>query len=219
MPPAPVMTRPDQAAPMQDQRPLGRRERNKLEKRARIVAAARQLFAAQGFAETTTQQIAEAADIGTGTLFLYARSKEDLLFLVFKDEMQETAQESFRQIPPDMPIIDQALAVFGRMVDYHERDLELTRNLLREILMPVAPGREADLEELMNVIFGGFAELVRVAQAKGQLSGRHDPWLTGQSIFAIYYLSLVGWVSGRTKREAFFQQLRQQLGMLLATPE
>ena len=39
---------------------IGRRERNKLEKRARIVAAARRLFAEQGFAETTTVQIAEA---------------------------------------------------------------------------------------------------------------------------------------------------------------
>lgn len=80
--------------------PVGRRERNKAEKQARIVAAARHLFHTQGFAETTTLQIAETADIGTGTLFLYARSKEALLVLVFKDEMMEVALDSFTKSPP-----------------------------------------------------------------------------------------------------------------------
>lgn len=81
-----------------DQLAPGRRERNKLEKQARIVWAARQLFHRQGFAETTTQQIAVEADIGTGTLFLYAKCKEDLLIMVFKDEMLETVREIFARL-------------------------------------------------------------------------------------------------------------------------
>jgi AcrR family transcriptional regulator len=56
-----------------------RRERNKRDKLARIVAAARALFQTQGYDKTTTQQIARAAEIASGTLFLYAKSKEDLL--------------------------------------------------------------------------------------------------------------------------------------------
>ncbi|MFM9442154.1 TetR/AcrR family transcriptional regulator [Streptomyces acidiscabies] len=54
---------------------VGRRERNKQEKLDRIVAAARELFAERGVDEVTTQQIADKADIGTGTLFLYAKTK------------------------------------------------------------------------------------------------------------------------------------------------
>ncbi len=48
----------------------GRRERNKREKVARITAAARTLFHIKGYTETTTQEVAEAADIGAGTLVL-----------------------------------------------------------------------------------------------------------------------------------------------------
>jgi L-alanine-DL-glutamate epimerase-like enolase superfamily enzyme len=43
---------------------LGRRERNKQAKLQRITAAASELFAAHGVDEVTTQQIADAADIG-----------------------------------------------------------------------------------------------------------------------------------------------------------
>ena len=62
--------------------PPGRRERNKQAKLERITAAASELFAAHGVDDVTTQQIADAADIGTGTLFLYAKTKGELLLLV-----------------------------------------------------------------------------------------------------------------------------------------
>src|SRR6185312_2925890 len=62
--------------------PVGRRERNKQDKLGRIIAAASELFARHGVDEVTTQQIADQADIGTGTLFLYAKTKGELLLLV-----------------------------------------------------------------------------------------------------------------------------------------
>ena len=60
----------------------GRRERSKLQKRARIFTAARTLFAEHGYAEVTTQQIAEHADVAAGTVFRYAATKAELLLMV-----------------------------------------------------------------------------------------------------------------------------------------
>jgi TetR/AcrR family transcriptional regulator, cholesterol catabolism regulator len=57
----------------------GRRERAKREKRERIVARAAELFTKRGYDHVSTQELAEAADIGTGTLFRYFPSKADLL--------------------------------------------------------------------------------------------------------------------------------------------
>ena len=71
---------------------VGRRERNKQAKLDRITAAAGELFAEHGVDEVTTQQIADKADIGTGTLFLYAKTKGELLLLVQNSALRGRAQ-------------------------------------------------------------------------------------------------------------------------------
>lgn len=197
---------------------MGRRERSKVEKRARIIGAARALFAQQGFAETTTQQVAAAADIGTGTLFLYVKSKEDLLALVFKDEMQATAIDSFKKLPPDTALVDQILTVFDRMIEYHEKDLDLARVLIKEIAIPASAERAADLNELVETIMMGFADLVRTAQSNGSLPRALEPMLTARTIFAIYYFDLVGWLGNVHSRDDFLKGLRSQLELLLDRP-
>ena len=65
----------------------GRRERNKAQKRARILAAARDLFTEQGYAATTTQEVAARADVAAGTVFQYAASKAELLVMVMNAEI------------------------------------------------------------------------------------------------------------------------------------
>ncbi len=51
--------------------PIGRRERARQDKRERIVAAARELFARHGVGAVTTQQIADRTDVAIGTLYLH----------------------------------------------------------------------------------------------------------------------------------------------------
>ncbi len=194
-----------------DQPKPGRRERNKLEKQARIVDATRELFQRQGFSETTTLQIADAADIGTGTLFLYASSKEDLLVMVFKDEMLESARDIFAQLPERASAVDQMMTVFEKMVVYHSRDIELSRILLRELVMPSSSGRHGDIAELMDAIYGGLTDIVRRNVANGSC----DPEVTARSAFALYYFALITWLGRGFDPELAMAQLRKQLFGLL----
>jgi AcrR family transcriptional regulator len=192
---------------------LGRRERNKQEKLARIVSAAKQLFGTKGFAETTTQEIAEQADIGTGTLFLYAKSKEDLLVMVFRDEMIETSQAAFNNMPPTASLVDQLMHVFDMMIAYHDRDAELARILLKEIMFPTSPERREDIPTLMRVIYSGIGDLVRAGQASGRLRAKVDPQLAAESLFAIYYFGLIYWLGGYTSKQRLITRLRAKLTM------
>jgi AcrR family transcriptional regulator len=58
----------------------GRRERKKALTRASIQDAALDLFAAQGYRDTTIAQIAARADVATRTVTLHFPAKDDLLF-------------------------------------------------------------------------------------------------------------------------------------------
>ena len=98
-----------------------RTARKKREKRARIMRAARQLFERKGFDATTMREIAADADIGHGTLFLYARSKEDLLVVMFRDEVVRAVDEAIATVPPHRPVLDQLLHVLGALLSHHER--------------------------------------------------------------------------------------------------
>lgn len=65
----------------------GRVERRKARTRAGLLAAARELFAAQGVQRTTVAEIAEHADIAIGSFYNYFRTKEELLDALLEEEL------------------------------------------------------------------------------------------------------------------------------------
>ena len=114
--------------------PIGRRERNKQEKLERIIAAARELFEKHGVDAVTTQQIADKADIGTGTLFLYAKSKSEL-FLLVQNSSYVDALEEGRAAASDIPdVVEALLAIIRPVVECNRTHVENGRTYLRELV-------------------------------------------------------------------------------------
>lgn len=124
---------------------VGLRERKKASTRLAIQQAAMRLFAKQGYAATTVEQIAEAAEVSPSTFFRYFRGKEDLLLT---DEYDPMIAAAFRAQPPSVTPV-QALrkaikAVYGQM---SEEDLAAERDRGRLIQSTPAGGQvhaEAD---------------------------------------------------------------------------
>ena len=77
---------------------IGRAERNKRDKRERLIRAARELFRTKGFEATTTSEIAELADVAKGTLFFHAKSKEALLVMMFQEEVGDAIERAFAEM-------------------------------------------------------------------------------------------------------------------------
>jgi TetR/AcrR family transcriptional regulator, fatty acid metabolism regulator protein len=59
------------------------------DKREAILRAATQVFAARGFFQSQVADVARAAGVAAGTVYLYFRSKDDLLVSLFERTMRE----------------------------------------------------------------------------------------------------------------------------------
>lgn len=73
------------------------------EKREQIAAAAAGLFAADGFAGTTTARIAEKAGVSEGTVFHHFGSKRDLFRRVVADYGRDFVRAMFGDAPSERP--------------------------------------------------------------------------------------------------------------------
>ena len=179
----------------------GRREWNKQQKRDRIVTAARALFYAQGYKKTTTQQIARAAQVASGTLFLYAKAKEDLLLLVFYEEFIEIIDAISVNADDARPVEQQVLELFNTLFDYHARDIELARELIKVITFVSDPDRREDLIEIHFAIERKLHQIVANAQAKGMLSERANALIIARTLFRVYYHTLLFWLGSYANKD------------------
>jgi len=114
--------------------PVGRRERNKQVKLERITAAARELFTEHGVDDVTTQQIAEKADIGTGTLFLYAKTKGELLLLVQNSGYADALEQGKAVAESTPDTLDAVMAIIGPVVECNRVQIDNGRTYLRELV-------------------------------------------------------------------------------------
>jgi TetR/AcrR family transcriptional regulator, cholesterol catabolism regulator len=172
---------------------VGRRERGKLEKLARIRAAAHLLFAKQGFANTTTKQIAAEADIGSGTLFLYARTKEDLLVLIFQDEIGAAVDRAFARVPRAV-LLDQVLHVFNALIAHHAADPALGRVFVKEL--PFVDEPRHGVAQFVNQLYARLGALIDVAKARGEIAADVPSRLLAQNLFASCFQHLQMWLGG-----------------------
>ncbi|BCB77048.1 hypothetical protein GCM10022251_45270 [Phytohabitans flavus] len=88
----------------------GLRERKKAKTRAAIQRHALRLFQEQGYAATTVDQIAEAAEISPSTFFRYFPTKEDVVLL---DSYDPILIEAVRAQPPELSPVAAIRAAIG----------------------------------------------------------------------------------------------------------
>lgn len=108
-----------------------RRQRRSADIRERLFRAALELFARKGFAETTVEDITNAADLGKGTFFNYFPSKDHIL-VAFSD-MQlaklQSAVEAMRQSDEPIPVFFRVLS--AKMTDEPGRSPAMVRTILQ----------------------------------------------------------------------------------------
>lgn len=192
--------------------PTGRRERNKQAKLDRITAAASELFAQQGVEEVTTQQIADKADIGAGTLFLYAKTKGELLLLVQNAHYTEALQRGRTDAEAIPDVLDAVLAIIRPVVECNRAQIDNGRTYLREMVFgdPLEP-RHAEALVIAGQTEEAIADVLR--RSEGGRTG--DAPTLARVVTAIMFLAMAASVNYTLSIEEIMQDIRTQVGVLL----
>ncbi|GHA45276.1 hypothetical protein GCM10010372_51550 [Streptomyces tauricus] len=192
--------------------PVGRRERNKQEKLDRIVAAASELFAENGVDEVTTQQIADKADIGTGTLFLYAKTKGELLLLVQNAKYAEALEQGRADAETVPGVLDAVLAIVRPIVECNRIQIDNGRTYLREMVF--GDPEEPRHSEALAIVVQTEEAIAAVLRRDDRVAER-DAATLAHIVSAVMFLSMAASVNIALSVEEIMQDIQGKIEVLM----
>ena len=168
------------------------------DKRDAILKAATQVFARRGFCQSQVADVARAAGIAAGTVYLYFRSKDELLVTIFERTMRDTLAEGE--------------ATIGEVKEPRERLRRIARLHLERM------GRDRDLavvfqvelrqstkfmERFSSTYLRDYLGIIRDTFAEGQRTGafRQDfnPTLAAKALFGALDEMATNWILTQRK--------------------
>jgi AcrR family transcriptional regulator len=197
------------AAPMEPGPPLrvrtlrpddGRLARGR-RSRARIRAAARELFQERGFDHATLRDIAARAGMGASSIYRHVQSKEELLVQELAD-LQEEAWTRFRQgdLRSDAAR-ERVLRFFDAQHALLARDPDLTVVALRASTWPAARVAKRVLT-LQDRTVGLLAEILMAGRMRGQLDREVDVVVAARALVHAASGARIAWANGLLSEDA-----------------
>jgi TetR/AcrR family fatty acid metabolism transcriptional regulator len=137
-----------------------------LPKRDAILRAAIDVFAERGFFNAQVADVARSAGVAAGTVYLYFRSKDDLLVSIFERTMKEALAEG-RAVAAATPDPRERLRQLARL---HLARLGRDRNLAIVFQVELRQSTKF-MERFSSTLLRDYLGLIRTAIADGQREG------------------------------------------------
>jgi TetR/AcrR family fatty acid metabolism transcriptional regulator len=165
------------------------------DKRERILAAAERVFAKNGFFAARVSEIAKDAGVADGTIYLYFKSKDDLLISLFESRMKQVIAMLERVTDGKAPV--EALRAFIRAY------LQLVHDEpgAAEVLTVELRQSSKFMKEYANPQFADFLRMLGGIVARGQDDGVLDAsvpsYVAARMIFGVLDELALAWVLAR----------------------
>jgi TetR/AcrR family transcriptional regulator, fatty acid metabolism regulator protein len=213
-PASPLPSPPPQAAPAPTRRRTTRSAPRAADKRERILDAAVRVFARKGFHRARVSEVAKAAGVADGTIYLYFKSKDALLVSLFEDRVERL----LAFLEAELPRAASASEKLRRVIELQlgllegERDLaEVVTVILRQstklMKQYAAPKFTAYLDAIGRVVADG--------QAAGELRRDVSPHLAARAIFGALDGIAMTWALGKADRGGLVRASGQLAAIVL----
>ena len=184
------------------------------DKRVRILDAAVRVFAKKGFHATRVSEVAKAAGVADGTIYLYFKSKDELLVSLFEDRVERLLAYLGSELPKCASASDKLRRIIELQLGLleGERDLaEVVTVIIRQStkLMKeyAAPKFTAYLDAIARVVADG--------QASGELRGDISPHLAARAIFGALDGITMTWALGKAEHGGLLRASGQLVEIVL----
>jgi TetR/AcrR family fatty acid metabolism transcriptional regulator len=162
-------------------------------KRERILRAATDVFAQSGYFNAKVSEIARAAGVADGTIYLYFDGKEDLLTSIFRDHTRNYLQSLER----DVANVNRAEERVRIAIRHHLETLGRDRSLaivaqveLRHSLKFMALLSHQEIADYLNIL----RKIVEQGQADGVFRRNLHPQLVAKAVFGIVDEMVTSWI-------------------------
>jgi len=163
--------------------------------RARIAAAARELFRERGFDGATLRAIAERAGMGASSIYRHVRSKEELLI----DDLAARQEEAWHRFRTEVPRSADARARLRSFFDHQQallnEDRDLTTIALRALTQPEARVARQVLA-LEDRSVGLLAEILQAGRSRGELARDADVLHGARTLYYAALGARIAWTHG-----------------------
>jgi AcrR family transcriptional regulator len=164
----------------------GLRERQKSARKQRILEAATELFRRDGYDKTRIEDIADVAEVSTGTTYNYYETKADILIAAVSMEVEETLSAGAKIVDEPPASVADALNALATL--YYEHSLVyLSKEMWRmamafSIQRPQTPfsKRYTDLDQRLCL---QVASMIQALQVKGSAKIDIDHTVLAEVIF------------------------------------
>jgi len=136
------------------------------DKREAIIKSAIKVFAQKGFFNSKVADIASAAGIADGTVYLYFKSKDEILHSIFDRAMEEFIAEGKSEIA----VIEEADKRLRRIAELHLEKLGADRDLAIVFQVELR-GSTKFMEEFSAAGFAEYLGIIHQTIEDGQKSG------------------------------------------------
>src|SRR5712691_7258046 len=155
------------------------------DKRAAILRAAIRVFAHNGYFNSKVADIAREAGVADGTVYLYFKSKEEILHSIFNRGMAEAIADGRKQLEG----ISDAREKLRRIALLHLERLGADRDLA-VVFQVELRGSTKFMEEFSAAGFAEYLSLIRSTIEEGQRAGLFRPQLNAKLLAKILFGAL-----------------------------
>ena len=165
----------------------------KRDKRRHILEAAVSVFARAGFHKSRVSDIAREADVADGTIYLYFKSKDDILISIFEETMSEMIDRVERAIAD----VDDPLERLHHFAVNHMENVETNREVAKVLLVELRLSntfmkeyKPTRLQTYMDII----GRLIEEGQQRGVVRADVNPTIIRRAFFGALDEIAMQWI-------------------------